>query len=119
MFRMKLEARAGRGLGTFLQSHDRGSATCGNPLSNANYFRRIWVPKTGRYGRHSPCPASARPRSILEALPKPSKHARGYGFDRTELGGHSLSRGALTTGMHLGVHPTKLKRFGRHDNMPC
>ena len=35
-------------------------------------------------------------------------------FDCTVLGGHSLKRGALTTGMDLGVHPARLKRLGRH-----
>ena len=29
-------------------------------------------------------------------------------------GAYSLMRGALTTGMDLGVHPTRLKRLGRH-----
>lgn len=38
------------------------------------------------------------------------------GFARPELGGHSLHRSALTTGMNRGVHPTKLKRLGRHKN---
>jgi len=38
------------------------------------------------------------------------------GFARLELGGHSLKRGALTTGMDRGVHPTKLKRLGRHKS---
>ena len=38
------------------------------------------------------------------------------GFARLELGGHSLKRGALTTGMDRGVHPTRLKRLGRHKS---
>jgi len=38
------------------------------------------------------------------------------GFARLELGGHRLKRGALTTGMDRGVHPTKLKRLGRHKS---
>jgi hypothetical protein len=36
------------------------------------------------------------------------------GFDRTALGGHSLKRGALSTGMDRGIHPTRLKQLGRH-----
>jgi len=32
------------------------------------------------------------------------------------VGGHSLKRGALTTGMDRGVHPTRLKQFGRHKS---
>ena len=38
------------------------------------------------------------------------------GFDRAALGGHSLKRGALTTGMDRGVHPTRLKQLGRHKS---
>ncbi len=30
--------------------------------------------------------------------------------------GHSLKRGALTTGMQQGVHPAQLKRLGRHKS---
>ena len=33
-----------------------------------------------------------------------------------DFGGHSLKRGALTTGMDRGVHPAKLKRLGRHKS---
>ncbi|MFZ0017281.1 MAG: recombinase, partial [Acetobacteraceae bacterium] len=40
--------------------------------------------------------------------------AAAAGFDGATLGGHSLKRGALTTGMDLGVHPARLKRLGRH-----
>jgi len=40
--------------------------------------------------------------------------AAAAGFDAATLGGHSLKRGALTTGMDLGVHPARLKRLGRH-----
>ena len=40
--------------------------------------------------------------------------AAAAGFDAAALGGHSLKRGALTTGMDLGVHPARLKRLGRH-----
>ena len=32
------------------------------------------------------------------------------------MGGHSLKRGALTTGMDRGVHPTRLKQLGRHKS---
>ena len=40
--------------------------------------------------------------------------ARAAGFRLGDLGGHSLKRGALTTGMDRGVHPAALKRLGRH-----
>jgi hypothetical protein len=32
------------------------------------------------------------------------------GYDAAPLGGHSLKRGAMTTGMDLGVHPAQLIR---------
>jgi hypothetical protein len=35
-------------------------------------------------------------------------------FDPGQLGGHSLKRGALSTGMARGCHPTRLKQLGRH-----
>jgi len=38
------------------------------------------------------------------------------GFDPAALGGHSLKRGELTTGMDRGVHPTRLKQLGRHKS---
>jgi hypothetical protein len=38
------------------------------------------------------------------------------GFGLRDLGGHSLKRGALTTGMDRGIHPAKLKRIGRHKS---
>jgi hypothetical protein len=36
------------------------------------------------------------------------------GFTPREFGGHSLKRGALTTGTQRGVHAAQLKRLGRH-----
>jgi hypothetical protein len=37
-------------------------------------------------------------------------------FGRRDLGGHSLKRGALTTGMERGVVSPSLKRLGRHKS---
>jgi acetyl-CoA synthetase len=42
--------------------------------------------------------------------------AMSAGFKRRELGGHSLKRGALTSGMEAGAHPARLKRLGRHKS---
>ena len=42
--------------------------------------------------------------------------ASAAGFDGKHFGGHSLKRGALTTGMERGVHPADLKRLGRHKS---
>ena len=38
-------------------------------------------------------------------------------FGRPELGGHSLKRGARTTGLDRGVYPAKLKRLERHKRI--
>ena len=38
------------------------------------------------------------------------------GFVPRDFGGHSLKRGALTTGMEGGAHPAQLKRLGRHKS---
>lgn len=38
------------------------------------------------------------------------------GFARYDLGGHSLKRDALTTGVDRGVRPADLKRLGRHKS---
>ncbi len=38
------------------------------------------------------------------------------GFGGRDFGGHSLRRGALTTGMERGAHPADLKRLGRHKS---
>ena len=42
--------------------------------------------------------------------------AAAAGFDPNRMVGHSLERGALTTGMEPGTHPTRLKRLGRLKN---
>jgi hypothetical protein len=39
--------------------------------------------------------------------------AAAAGYPAGALGGHSLKRGALTTGMDRGVHPARLRRLGR------
>lgn len=50
-------------------------------------------------------------RSIARII---QNRARAAGFDGQTFGGHSLKRGALTTGMDAGAHPVKLKRLARH-----
>ena len=42
--------------------------------------------------------------------------AQKAGFAKREFGGHSLKRGALTSGMAAGAHPAHLKRLGRHKS---
>ncbi len=80
-------------------------------------FRRIWNPQGGRDGSQTPLPRlgvdDIDPRTVARII---QKRAAAAGFSLAEFGGHSLKRGAMTTGMDLGVHPTKLKRLGRHKS---
>ncbi len=86
-------------------------------ITEGPVFRRIWLPKHASGAEPPPLP-----RLGAEALTAHSValivQARGAaaGFGRLELGGHSLKRGALTTGMDRGAHPAKLKRLGRHKS---
>ncbi|MFT8371405.1 MAG: site-specific integrase [Acetobacter sp.] len=50
-------------------------------------------------------------RSIARII---QSRASAAGLDGKTFGGHSLKRGALTTGMDAGAHPVKLKRLARH-----
>ena len=80
-------------------------------------FRRIWVPPAADGDRSPAVPCigteAIDPRTVARII---QARAVAAGFERLELGGHSLKRGALTTGMDRGVHPTKLKRLGRHKS---
>ena len=80
-------------------------------------FRRIWLPATAI---GDVCPSKPRlgrsaltPQSVALVV---QARAVAAGFARSDLGGHSLKRGALTTGMDRGIHPAKLKRLGRHKS---
>ena len=83
-------------------------------------FRRIWLPlrpKTGAEGMAPFLPQIGKdaitPQTVAQIV---QIRAMAAGFGRHDLGGHSLKRGALTTGMDRGVHPAKLKRLGRHKS---
>ncbi len=85
-------------------------------ITDGPVFRRIWVPPR-RKAEEATLPAlvvgtqaidSGTVARIIQA------RAAAAGFERDAMGGHSLKRGALTTGMDRGVHPTHLKRLGRH-----
>ena len=88
-------------------------------ISDGPVFRRIWLPPPGRDGRQTPLPcpvvgtAAIDPGTVARIV---QARAAAAGFDRAALGGHSLKRGALTTGMQRGVHPTRLKQLGRHKS---
>jgi len=85
----------------------------------ALHFRRIFVPPTRQQAGEGPRPSPVVGTRAIDAgtVARIIKtRAAKAGFDRDEVGGHSLKRGALTTGMDRGVHPTRLKQFGRHKS---
>jgi hypothetical protein len=80
-------------------------------------FRRIWTPPRGRDGRNTPLPRIGRAAIDAGTVARIVQlRAAVAGFDPKTLGGHSLKRGALSTGMDRGVHPTRLKQLGRHKS---
>jgi integrase len=89
-------------------------------LTEGPIFRRIWLPPRPR--PTATCEPPPLPRIGTQAISPQTvaqivqARAMAAGFDRRDLGGHSLKRGALTTGMDRGVHPAKLKRLGRHKS---
>ena len=82
-------------------------------------FRRIFVPPTRHQAGEGPLSSPVVGTRAIDAgtvariIKTRAAKAR---FDPDEIGGHSLKRGALTTGMDRGVHPTRLKQFGRHKS---
>jgi site-specific recombinase XerC len=104
-------------------------------ITDGPVFRRIWLPAGGKQRSRGEIPADGghfgqsvedatpalpqigeaalTPRSIADIV---QARAVAAGFGRRDLAGHSLKRGALTTGMDRGIHPAKLKRLGRHKS---
>ena len=103
-------------------------------ITDGPVFRRVWLPRKGTADDPPPLlprpfqrltppePSAAPPRIGKDALTSRSiadivqARAVAAGFGRRDLAGHSLKRGALTTGMDRGIHPAKLKRLGRHKS---
>jgi site-specific recombinase XerC len=88
-------------------------------ISAGAVFRRIFVPPTRKQAGEGPRPSPVVGTRAIDAgtVARIIKaRAAKAGFDPDEVGGHSLKRGALTTGMDRGVHPTRLKQFGRHKS---
>ena len=87
-------------------------------ITEGPVFRRLWRPPT-RGPRPAPLPILVLGHAAIDAGTVArivQARAAAAGYDRAALGGHSLKRGALTTGMDRGVHPTRLKRLGRHKS---
>ena len=89
-------------------------------LTEGPVFRRLWRPPSKRAvgPGEPPAPSRIGKDAITSQTVAQIVQARAVaaGFERRDLGGHSLKRGALTTGMDQGVHPAKLKRLGRHKS---
>jgi hypothetical protein len=86
-------------------------------ITESAVFRRIWVPPRGRTGHNTPLPrvgANAIDAGTVARIVQ--ARAAAAGFDPAVLGGHSLKRGALSTGMDRGVHPTRLRQLGRYKS---
>ena len=85
-------------------------------ITKGPVFRRIWTPPATT-AEPPPPPrighAALSTRAVASII---QSRAAAAGFEPRDFGGHSLKRGALTTGMRLGVHPAKLKQLGRHKS---
>jgi integrase len=96
-----------------VQALKRWQDTAG--ITHGPLFRRIWTPPP-RGGVLRPPrigDAAIDPRTVARIV---QARAAAAGYNAAALGGHSLKRGALTTGMDRGVHPTRLKHLGRHKS---
>lgn len=86
-------------------------------ITGGALFRRIYTPLARPGGTPLPCPVIATESLDSGTIARiVKKRAAAAGFDAHEFGGHSLKRGAMTTGMDSGVHPTRLKQLGRHKS---
>ncbi len=87
-------------------------------ISEGAVFRRVWASakrKTDERPRSWPIVGTkAIDAGTIARIIK--KRAKAAAYDPAALGGHSLKRGAMTTGMDQGVHPTRLKQLGRHKS---
>lgn len=80
-------------------------------------FRRIWLPRKAPPGEAPPLPRiGSQPITPWAVAAIVKERAGAAGFKGRDFGGHSLKRGALTTGMDRGEHPARLKRLGRHKS---
>ena len=78
-------------------------------------FRRVWLPPAAEAGQPPALPAmgseALSDRSVARIIQKRCLNAGLTG----DFGGHSLRRGAITTGARDGTDLVSLKRFSRHQ----
>jgi integrase len=86
-------------------------------ITDGPVFRRLWLPAQAAPDAPPPRPQigaeALTPRSIARIV---QARAAAAGFAPREFAGHSLKRGALSTGMQAGAHAAQLKRLGRHKS---
>jgi hypothetical protein len=93
-------------------------------ISAGPLFRRIWrlpPPRTPKSAKPRPAP----PRYRLGAAPIDTdaialvvkKWTARAGFDGAAFAGHSLRRGAISSGVAQGVHIARLKQFSGHASL--
>jgi integrase len=86
-------------------------------ITEGPVFRRIWQPPTRAKAADAMRPdvvigiQALDPGTVARII---KLRAQAAGFDPAVVSGHSLKRGALTTGKDLGIHPSRLKQLGRH-----
>jgi integrase len=86
-------------------------------ITEGPVFRRIWLPPQVNPDAPPPLPALGREALTTRSIGRiVQSRAADAGFVARDFGGHSLKRGALTTGMQGGAHPAKLRRLGRHKS---
>jgi integrase len=86
-------------------------------ITDGPVFRRIWLPPQINSDAPPPLPALGREALTTRSIGRiVQSRAADAGFVARDFGGHSLKRGALTTGMQGGAHPAKLRRLGRHKS---
>ncbi len=87
-------------------------------ITSGPVFRRIW-PTPARFLASGQTPTyivgstAIEPRTVARII---QTRAAAAELDGRKMGGHSLKRGALTTGMERGVHASRLKQLGRHKS---
>ena len=83
-------------------------------------FHRIWLstrPRPIGPGEPPPLPRIGKDAITSQTVVQiVQARVMAAGLGRHDFGGHSLRRGALTTGMDRGIHSAKLKRLRRHGS---
>jgi integrase len=93
-------------------------------FSEGPLFRRIWrlpPPRVAKGARPRPSPARYRVGSDpidTDSIALIVKNWTGLaGFDAAAFAGHSLRRGAISSGVAQGVHIARLKQFSGHASL--